>query len=159
MRSLLILAVVSCSPDEAGKPAEGASSPDSATPIAATETSNAVAATESSNAVSVSSPFHEDFRTAYGSVLWTMMVLHWCDRRWARPREMSAAEARLKAIDEQAVKLGLRPQMDQAAQGNAQQMATMRLDVHCNGGFDQFHARADRALTDIERLMRTRQAS
>ena len=150
MRSLLILAVMSCSPDEAGKPAEGASSPDGG---------NAVAATEGGNAMSVSSPFHEDFQTAYGSVLWTMMVLRWCDRRWARPKETAAAEARLKAIDEQAVKLGLRPQMDQAAQDNARQMATMRLDVHCNGGFDRFHASAERALTKVERLFRSKQGS
>ena len=129
---------------------DGASSPDGG---------NAVAATESSNAMSVSSPFHEDFRIAYGSVLWTMMVLRWCDRRWTRPSETAAAEARLRAIDEQAVKLGLRPQMDQAAQDNAQQMAIMRLDVHCNGGFERFHASAERALAKVERLIRSKQGS
>jgi len=109
--------------------------------------------------MAVSSSFREKFRTAYGSVLWTMMVLRWCDRKWVRPKETAAAEARLKAIDEEAVRLGLRPQMDQAAHDKAQQMATMRLDVHCSGGFDPFHASADRALTKLERLMRSRQGS
>ena len=95
----------------------------------------------------------EDFRTAYGSVLWTMMVLRWCDARWKRPQETAAAEARLAAIDAEAISRGLKPQMEQAANDNAQQMATMRLDTMCNGGFDDFHARAQQALDKLERLM------
>jgi hypothetical protein len=99
------------------------------------------------------SVFREDFRTAYGSVLWTMMVLRWCDARWKRPRETAAAEARLAAVDAEAIRRGLRPQMEQAANDNAQQMATMRLDAMCNGGFDDAHARAQQALDKLERLM------
>jgi hypothetical protein len=43
--------------------------------------------------------------------------------------------------------------MEQAADDNARQMATMRLDTMCGGGFDPFHARAQRALDELERLM------
>ena len=103
--------------------------------------------------------FREDFRTAYRSVLWTMMVLRWCNARWDRPKETAAAESRLAAIDAKAIRRGLKPQMEQAASDNAQQMAVMRLDVRCSGGFDPAHARADRALTELERLMRRRQTS
>ena len=99
------------------------------------------------------SAFREDFRTAYASVLWSMMVLRWCDARWKRPRETAAAEARLAAIDAEATSRGLKPLMDQAAADNAGQMATMRLDTMCSGGFDEFHARAQRALDEMERLM------
>ena len=99
------------------------------------------------------SHFREDFRTAYASVLWTMMVLRWCDRRWDRPKETAEAESRLAAIDAEAIRRGLKPQMDQAAQDNAQMMATMRLDTMCSGGFDPFHARAQRALDKLERMM------
>ena len=137
---MLILALASCSPEEAGNP------PHQQPPE-----------NLSGNAMAVSSPFHEEFRTAYASVLWTMMVLRWCDQRWVRPKETAAAEARLSAIDDQAVKLGLKAQMDEAAQFNAQQMATMRLDVHCSGGFERFHASAEQALAKVEQLLRARQ--
>ena len=105
------------------------------------------------------SEFREDFRTAYRSVLWTMMVLRWCDARWERPKQTAAAEARLATIDADAIRRGLKPQMEQAANDNAQQMATMRLDTMCSGGFDSSHARANQALDELERLMRERQAS
>lgn len=99
------------------------------------------------------SAFREDFQTAYISVLWTMMVLRWCDARWKRPQETAAAEARLAAVDVEAIRRGLKPQMERAASHNAQQMATMRLDAMCNGGFDDAHARALQALDRLERLM------
>jgi hypothetical protein len=107
---------------------------------------------EYANAVAVNSAFHEEFRMAYGSALWTMMVLRWCDGRWNRPVETAKAEARLKAINAKAVRRGLKPQMEQAAEDNARQMAVMRLDVHCSAGFDRSHANADRALAKTERL-------
>ena len=103
--------------------------------------------------------FREDFQTAYAAVLWSMMVLRWCDARWKRPVETAAAESRLAAIDKQATNMGLEPQMEQAADDNARQMATMRLDTMCTGGFDPFHARAEKALAEIERLIRGRQGS
>lgn len=118
-----------------------------------------MAAAEGGNATTPGSAFQDEFRTAYASVLWSMMVLRWCDRRWVRPEETAAAEVRLKAIDEQAIKLGLKPQMDQAARDNAQQMATMRLDVHCSGGFERFYATANQSLSRMERLMPGRQRS
>ena len=133
----MTLTLISCSPDEAGKPA--------ADPALANDDGNAMAA---------NSPFNEDFRTAYRSVLWTMMFLRWCDRRWERPKETAKAEARLAAIEGEAVRRGLKPQMDQAVQDNAQQMALMRLDVHCSGGFERPHASAQQALSKVERLLR-----
>ena len=99
------------------------------------------------------SAFREDFQTAYISVLWTMMFLRLCDARWKRPQETAAAEARLAAIDAEAIRRGLSPQMEQAANVKAQQMATMRLDTMCNGGFDDAHARAQQAIEKLERLM------
>jgi hypothetical protein len=97
--------------------------------------------------------FRDDFRTAYGSVLWTMMVLRWCNARWDRPKETAALESRLAAIDAEAIRRGLKPQMEQAAGDNARQMATMRLDTMCNGGFEPSRASAERALTELERFM------
>ncbi len=105
-------------------------------------------------AAAASSPFHEEFRTAYGSVLWTMMVLRWCNDRWDRPRQTAAAEARLKAINSKAVRRGLGPQMRQAADDNARQMAVMRLDVRCSQGFERPHSQARNALSKAERLLR-----
>ncbi len=86
------------------------------------------------------------------------MVLRWCNDRWNRPKETAAAEARFKAINAQAIRRGLKPQMDQAAQDNARKMAVMRLDVRCHGGFARPHANAKQALTKVERLMRARQS-
>ncbi len=97
--------------------------------------------------------FQKEFRTAYASVLWSMMVLRWCNARWKRPQEAAEAEERLAAIGAEAIRRGLKPQMEQAADDNARQMATMRLDTMCGGGFDPFHARAQRALDELERLM------
>jgi len=108
------------------------------------------------NPVAVDPQFREDFQTAYAAVLSSMMVLRWCDARWKRPEETAAAESRLAAIDKQATNMGLEPQMEQAADDNARQMATMRLDTMCSGGFDPFHARAERALDELERLMAVR---
>ena len=136
LRSLLILAMISCF---------------------SAERAPAAATTASGSAIVAGSSFHEDFRTAYGSVLWTMMVLRWCNDRWNRPKETAAAEARFKAIKAQAIRRGLKPQMDQAAQDNARTMAVMRLDVRCNLGFARPHANAKQALTKVERLMRARQ--
>ncbi len=99
------------------------------------------------------SAFREQSQPAYASVLWSMMVLRWCDARWKRPQETAEAEARLAAIDAEAVNLGLKPQMDQAGRDNAEQMATMRLDTMCSGGFDRFHVNAQKALAELERLM------
>ena len=99
--------------------------------------------------------FSEDFRRAYAAALWSMMVLRWCDERWNRPRLTAEAEARLAAINAIATRQGLKPIMDQAGRDNARAMATMRLDVRCNGGFDRFHAAALKALAEVERLLRT----
>ena len=87
------------------------------------------------------------------------MLLRWCDRRWVRPKETAAAETRLRAIDEQALSLGLKQQMEEAAHVNAQRMATMRLDVNCSGGFERFHVIADRALSDVEHLLSSRRGA
>lgn len=130
-RSVLIVALTFCNPGGVGSAAVGK-----------TMTANA--------------PFHAEFRTTYASVLWTMMMLRWCNDRWNRPMETAAAEARFKAITAVAIRRGLKPQMDQAARDNARQMAVMRLDVRCNGGFARPHANAKQALTKVERLMRTR---
>ncbi len=46
--------------------------------------------------------------------------------------------------------------MVQAADDNARQMATMRLDSMCNGGFEPSRASADRGLTELERFMARR---
>jgi hypothetical protein len=120
------------------------------------ERAPAVTTTASVSTMAAGSSFHEDFRTAYGSVLWTMMVLRWCNDRWNRPKETAAAEARFKAITARAIRRGLKRQMDQAAQDNARKMAVMRLDVRCNGGFARPHANAKQALTKVERLMLAR---
>ena len=98
--------------------------------------------------------FRQDFRVAYGAVLWRMMLLRWCDARWKRPAETAAAEARLAAINALAIRLGLQPEMDQAGTDNARQMAIMRLDVHCNLGFDPTHASAIEGLAALEKRMR-----
>ena len=87
------------------------------------------------------------------------MVLRWCDDRWTRPRERAQSEARLAAIDAEADRLGLRPEMELAAQDNAQQMATMRLDTRCSGGFDRSQQAAEKALTGLEGLMESRRNS
>ena len=141
-RSVLVIALMSCAPDEA------------ATVVQEKWPSNRSTATETMNAMAAESPFQAEFRTAYSSVLWTMMVLRWCDGRWHRPKETAAAEVRLKSINAEAIRRGLKLQMDRAAHDNAQQMATMRLDVHCNGGFDRSYDRAKAALTKMERLLR-----
>ena len=120
----------------------------------------ATAATiESSDARAVSSAFREEFRTAYGSVLWTMMVLRWCNERWDRPKETAAAEARFKAISALAIRRDLKRQMNQAARDNARAMAVMRLDTRCNGGFNRSHAGTQRALSKAEHLLRNRRRS
>ena len=98
-------------------------------------------------------PFQEEFRAAYGSVLWTMMFLRWCNGIWKHPRETAAAEARFRAINAQAIRRGLKRQMEQAADDNARQMAVMRLDIRCSGGFDRPHTNARRALTQVEQLL------
>ena len=100
--------------------------------------------------------FREDFRLAYASVLWTMMDLRLCDARWNRPQERAKAEARLAAIDAQAVGLGLKPDMEQAAQDNAKMMATMRLDTSCNHGFERSQKSAEGALSELERFLTRR---
>jgi hypothetical protein len=86
-----------------------------------------------------------------------MMVLRWCNARWDRPRETAEAEARLTVIDAEAIRRGLKAQMEQAAGDNGRQMATMRLDSMCNGGFEPAWARADRSLAELERFMSRRQ--
>lgn len=100
--------------------------------------------------------FREDFRTAYGSVLWRMMLLRWCNARWDRPKETAELESRLAVIEAEAIRRGLKRQMEQAASDNARQMATMRLDAMCNGGFEPSRASADRGLTELERFMSRR---
>ena len=138
LRGLLILALVSWSTHQAGNSA--------ATAAPAINGGIAMAA--------AGTAFQEEFRAAYRSALWTMMVLRWCDRRWDRPVQTAKAEARLRAVSRQAIRRGLKRQMEQAADDNARQMAVMRLDVRCTGGFDRFHASAQRALTGVEQLMR-----
>ena len=133
------MALMSCSPP--GEPTQEGS------PGAGTETGKPMIA---------DSLFRQDFRTAYASVLWTMMVLRWCDARWDRPRETAEVESRLAALDAQAIRRGLKPQIEQAAADNARMMATMRLDTRCNGGFEPSRASADRALTELERFMSDR---
>lgn len=100
--------------------------------------------------------FREDFRTAYGVVLWRMMLLRWCDARWDRPKETAELESRLAAINAEALRRGLKRQMEQAADDNARQMATMRLDTMCRGGFEPSRASAERGLTELERFMARR---
>jgi hypothetical protein len=100
--------------------------------------------------------FAEDFTTSYTSVLWTMMFLSLCDKRWDRPRETAQLEARLAAIDAKAIGLGLKPAMEQAAHRKAQQMATMRFDTRCNGGFEKAYQSAKGALTEIEGFLERR---
>jgi hypothetical protein len=100
--------------------------------------------------------FREDFRLAYSSVLWTMMFLRWCDARWTQPQETARAESRLAAIEAQAISLGLKQDMEQAARDNGQRMSTMRLDAMCNGGFERSHKSAQGALSELEGFMRRR---
>ena len=100
--------------------------------------------------------FREDFRTAYGAVLWRMMLLRWCNARWDRPKETAELESRLAVIEAEAIRRGLKPQMVQAASDNAEQMATMRLDAMCNGGFEPSWVSAERGLTELERFMSSR---
>ncbi len=100
--------------------------------------------------------FREDFRTAYGAVLWRMMLLRWCNARWDRPKETAELESWLAKIDAEAIRRGLKRQMEQAASDNAKQMATMRLDAMCNDGFEPSRASAERGLTELERFMSRR---
>ena len=140
MRGLLVLALASCSSD-----------------------SNSYQAPPTVPANEIGKPmtpgdslFRQDFRTAYGSVLWTMMVLRWCDERWAGPAETAKAQARLEAIDAQAAAMGLDEEMRQAADDNARQMAIMRLDTRCHGGFEPALQNAKRALGKVESLIAAR---
>ena len=112
--------------------------------------------TQTGKPMIANSLFREDFRTAYGSVLWRMMLLRWCNARWDRPKETAELELRLAAIDAEAIRRGLKPQMEQAADDNARQMAIMRLDTMCSGGFEPSRASAERGLAELERFMSRR---
>ena len=150
LRSLLVLALVSCSPQEAEG---GGAGPRDDKPSPA---GGGAAGTQDDKPMPGNALFREDFRTAYGSVLWTMMFLRLCNARWDRPKETAELEARFASIEAQAISRGLKPRMEQAAADKAQQMATMRLDTQCHGGFERARASADRTLTELERMM-TRQ--
>lgn len=97
--------------------------------------------------------FRQDFRTAYASVLWNMMVLRWCGERWDRRQDMAKPEARFAAIEAKATRMDLKDEMRQAAADNARAMATMRLDTRCNEGFGRALERTGRVLGELESFM------
>ncbi len=98
--------------------------------------------------------FRTEFKEAYRSALWTMMFLRWCGARWQRPDELAVEEARLSALNERAHALDLHPEMRLAAQENAQQMAVMRLDTYCNGGFEKAAESHAATVARLERALR-----
>jgi hypothetical protein len=138
-RFLLAMALMSCSP-----------------PSEQTREGHPGGGTQSGKPTMADSLFRQDFRTGYASVLWTMMMLRSCNDRWNRPKETAELVSRLAAVDAEAIRRGLKPQMEQAARDNARRMATMRLDMMCNAGFERAQASAEGALIELERFMSRR---